>query len=467
MKVGEKYKIVAQVKKYLTYYALANGFSLWHERSGEERVVAKYGQRLPKMSAPEKADLVMKKYKCKVSLNQCVNARKYALTEYEKNIGEHPNQGEILTAIGRDGNNHIYPVAWAVVNVENKDNWTRFLELLEEDLGCSRGNGLTLMSDQHKVASKASYPQLFNKITDKIKSANPNAHKNLMDKNPKTWSRAFFELDRGCEAIENCFSEMNKMREISRKWNPRVCPNIKKRLEWLKEQQRLWHVIPAGRNLFEVRSGSEGFTVDEALFETDMYFVAYHNYVKPVPGMNFWPNQSMYSTVLPPKPRKMPGRPKKKIIRVIGEGDSSTRVSKVGSQGIFSNCKQPGHNKSSCKEHVVEQTPKPKRGPGRPRKKQLVDDLEDVDAHRGPVRDEGASGTRRGVSRTRGGAIGSKGRRGRGGRGVGGSGSASGLIGRGDGGFGGASVSRGRGVGESRGRGAGGSKRKLVSTSGT
>ncbi|GJX65366.1 hypothetical protein Tco_0299709 [Tanacetum coccineum] len=30
-----------------------------------------------------------------------------------------PNQGEILTAIERDGNNHIY----LVVNVENKDNW--------------------------------------------------------------------------------------------------------------------------------------------------------------------------------------------------------------------------------------------------------------------------------------------------------------------------------------------------------
>ncbi|GKB64810.1 multidrug resistance-associated protein 5, partial [Tanacetum coccineum] len=58
-----------------------------------------------------------------------------------------PNQGEILTAIERDGNNHIYPVAWAMVNVENKDNLTWFLELLEQDLGCSRGNGPTLMSD--------------------------------------------------------------------------------------------------------------------------------------------------------------------------------------------------------------------------------------------------------------------------------------------------------------------------------
>ncbi|GKG22202.1 multidrug resistance-associated protein 5, partial [Tanacetum coccineum] len=68
-----------------------------------------------------------------------------------------PNQGEILTAIGRDGNDHIYPVAWAVVNVENKDNWTWFLELLEQDLGSSRGNGLTLMFDQHKVSNYICY----------------------------------------------------------------------------------------------------------------------------------------------------------------------------------------------------------------------------------------------------------------------------------------------------------------------
>ncbi|XP_071694673.1 uncharacterized protein [Rutidosis leptorrhynchoides] len=35
-----------------------------------------------------------------------------------------PNQGELLTAIGRDGNNHIFPVAGAVVSVENKQNWS-------------------------------------------------------------------------------------------------------------------------------------------------------------------------------------------------------------------------------------------------------------------------------------------------------------------------------------------------------
>ncbi|GJY05813.1 multidrug resistance-associated protein 5 [Tanacetum coccineum] len=374
----------------------------------------------------------------------------------------------------------------AVVNVKNKDNWTCFLKLLEEDVGCSKGNGLTLMSDQHKVLLKllkmlasSLIPLAFNTISgDKIKSANPNAHKYLMDKNPKTWSRAFFEVDRGCEAIKNGFSEcfnsvivnvrhkplltileairvivlerMNKMREISRKWNPGVCANIKKRLEWLKEQQRFWHVKYCVReDIYEVRSRSEGFTVDEGKrtcscrmwqlsglpcvhatkvtflinrvpesyvptwFETDMYFVAYHNYVKPVHGMNFWPNQSMYSTVLPPKPRKMLGRPRKKRIRAIGKGGSSTRVSKVDSHGSCSNCKKPGHNKSSCKEPLVEQTPKPK----------------------------GVVGSRgRGcVAGSRCGASGSIDRE------AGGSGVAGGLIGRGAGGSGGASGSRGRG----------------------
>ena len=56
-----------------------------------------------------------------------------------------------ITAVGKDGNNHIFPVAWDVVTVENKDNWSWFLDLLGEDLEITSGQGLTLMSDQHKV----------------------------------------------------------------------------------------------------------------------------------------------------------------------------------------------------------------------------------------------------------------------------------------------------------------------------
>jgi len=42
--------------------------------------------------------------------------------------------GELLT-IGRDGNEKILPLAYAIVELENKDSWRWFLELWINDLG--------------------------------------------------------------------------------------------------------------------------------------------------------------------------------------------------------------------------------------------------------------------------------------------------------------------------------------------
>ena len=55
-----------------------------------------------------------------------------------------------------DGNNQVYPIAWAVVDVENRVNWLWFIQLLVDDLGVEAGEGLTIISDQHKVI--ISYP---------------------------------------------------------------------------------------------------------------------------------------------------------------------------------------------------------------------------------------------------------------------------------------------------------------------
>ncbi|CAI9271895.1 unnamed protein product [Lactuca saligna] len=66
---------------------------------------------------------------------------------FEKNDSQ---RGQLLAAMGRDANNHIFPIAWAVVEVENKETWKWFLDLLLDDIEMGIGHGLTLISDQHK-----------------------------------------------------------------------------------------------------------------------------------------------------------------------------------------------------------------------------------------------------------------------------------------------------------------------------
>ncbi|WOL20175.1 hypothetical protein Cni_G28978 [Canna indica] len=56
--------------------------------------------------------------------------------------------GHLLSAVGRDGNNQMFPIAWAVVKGENYESWSWFLRLLFDDLGIAQGYGLTLISDQ-------------------------------------------------------------------------------------------------------------------------------------------------------------------------------------------------------------------------------------------------------------------------------------------------------------------------------
>lgn len=44
-------------------------------------------------------------------------------------------QGEqLLAAIDIDGENCMFPIAWAVIDVENKTNWQSFIELLVEEI---------------------------------------------------------------------------------------------------------------------------------------------------------------------------------------------------------------------------------------------------------------------------------------------------------------------------------------------
>ncbi|XP_024178386.1 uncharacterized protein LOC112184360 [Rosa chinensis] len=65
------------------------------------------------------------------------------------------HKGQLLSAVGIDGNNGIYPVAGAVVEVESRETWTWFLEFLREDLDIHHSTHYTFMSDKQKGLEQA------------------------------------------------------------------------------------------------------------------------------------------------------------------------------------------------------------------------------------------------------------------------------------------------------------------------
>ncbi|KAK8613128.1 hypothetical protein V6N13_100901 [Hibiscus sabdariffa] len=156
-------------------------------------------------------------------------------------------KGEILSAVGRDGNNQIFPIAWAYVEVENRESWAWFLNHLKDDLNLANGDNLTLLSDMHKGlleevsmflphvehryyvrhiyanwkkdhkggdlqllfwnCCKATTQPLFQKHADRIGKLKPKTHVDLMKMDPSHWSKAFFSTRSKFDAIDNNFSE--------------------------------------------------------------------------------------------------------------------------------------------------------------------------------------------------------------------------------------------------------------------
>ncbi|GJW90711.1 multidrug resistance-associated protein 5 [Tanacetum coccineum] len=277
---------------------------------------------------------------------------------YRKVIGldgcflTHTCKGQLLTAIGRDGNNQMYPITWFVVGVENKDNWAWFLSLLQEDLELGYGGGLTVISDGHKglleaVAASCTVDQQFLLKMEQIKELDPAAHKWLVERNPNSWCKAFFEMDRCSAAFENGISES---------FNSKIVPARGVGLYTLVDSERFWelsgipcvHAMVAYYHMnMEPELGSLG-----------------QSYGNPAP--------------LPPIKRKRLGRPRKQRIRHPTEDEH--HVSRVGRVMHCHNCWEVGHNKKGCQNQPRAKPP----GMGTSSKSQSVPNSS-VDQSRQPV----------------------------------------------------------------------------------
>ncbi|XP_010555886.1 PREDICTED: uncharacterized protein LOC104825280 [Tarenaya hassleriana] len=156
-------------------------------------------------------------------------------------------KGELLAAIGRDANNSIFPIAWAVVRIENIENWCWFVKKLKSDLELGEGQDLTIISDkqkgllnavanempfaEHRMCTRhiyanwrksykdSGYKRIFWSIAAayheahydaclaEMKQVNELAHEVVLRAEPHQWARAFFKAHSQCDDVNNNLAE--------------------------------------------------------------------------------------------------------------------------------------------------------------------------------------------------------------------------------------------------------------------
>ena len=62
-------------------------------------------------------------------------------------------KGNLLTAVGIDPNDCIFPIAFGIVEVESTSSWEWFLASLKDDLNICNTSPYTIMSDKQKVCA--------------------------------------------------------------------------------------------------------------------------------------------------------------------------------------------------------------------------------------------------------------------------------------------------------------------------
>ncbi|KAK4393965.1 hypothetical protein Sango_1867300 [Sesamum angolense] len=299
-----------------------------------------------------------------------------------------PFGGVLLAAIGLDGNNGLFPVAFAIAESECKESWEFFFENLSIMLsGFSYDKPWTFMRDRQKglvetineivpnavnrrcarhiyanfrgqfagAALKRYFWQAarsynvagFNFALHKIKELKPVAYDWLLNIPAEMWSRHAFDERLKNDHVTNNISESFNHWVEDRRSKPMLtlvdglrtklmCRLQKRKLKGLKMSGDL---VPNVERLFGVFCDSR--------FSKENYIKAYSYCIHPVPDPTFWPQDLEVepTNLLPPIVRRMPGRPKKNRRNEPGEAPNVVRRSNMVRCKVFNDLE---HNKRTC-----------------------------------------------------------------------------------------------------------------------
>ncbi|XP_074344443.1 uncharacterized protein LOC141683571 [Apium graveolens] len=226
---------------------------------------------------------------------------------------KHVCGGQLLSVVGRDANNNMYPVAFVEVESENTESWKWFLGLLRDDLELGNGQAFAGLINAMKellpraeyrlctrhlynnfrkrfpqgtvkhcfwTATCATYPSLFHKAMKLLLRISKKAHEELDKLDPNSWSKAFFQKHSFADNVENNMSEcsclLTMIQDIHFKIMRRIrvnkeqmcssdqviCPRIKAKLDAAVKLSRKWQATWDGESKYMVRYGTKSVIVN-------------------------------------------------------------------------------------------------------------------------------------------------------------------------------------------------------------
>ncbi|TVU29221.1 hypothetical protein EJB05_20779, partial [Eragrostis curvula] len=232
-----------------------------------------------------------------------------------------PNGGQILTAQGKDANNNLFPIAFALVEAEISNRghgfWSCWYDPLamESIVGLKDGVKIVLPQAEHRYCLRHFYANFsaagfkgpllkqlmdraayaykeydFQQAMDKIKKVNAKAWKWLCDIDSKHWSKHKFSPNAKTDLVVNNISESYNAWILEAREEPictmvehirtklmesssikrdgaendtwAIAPNYKKRLELEKKNASYCRVVCAGRGIWQVTCGDSQYVVD-------------------------------------------------------------------------------------------------------------------------------------------------------------------------------------------------------------
>ncbi|KAL0387943.1 UNVERIFIED_CONTAM: hypothetical protein Sradi_2676100 [Sesamum radiatum] len=211
-----------------------------------------------------------------------------------------PYGGVLLAAVGLDGNNGLYLLAFAIVEVECKDSWGFFFQCLETMLGgFTYDKPWTFMTDRQKGLVECIAEMVPHAINRKCAR---HIYANLRQTQPGVMVKKLFW---GAARAYNA-SDFNSAMLALRNHKPAAH-------DWLMNIESVdVSGIPCKHAALAIehkRDDIELYT--DSSFHKSMYIKAYSQKIHAIPDPTFWPSFNVYPESILPPIKRMPGRPKK------------------------------------------------------------------------------------------------------------------------------------------------------------